>query len=158
MYVDLPKYVYGCLCFFLLSGRFQRFYFMLMPSHPQWQAGFVPLLICWIETSPWFLVKGTRASKSWESISHLQFCAMKQTARSDHDRASGKRISIFLQLLLIPNGFFFPGQKFSGQFLVEVWNSWCLRSCTFAGSVSHLYSHLSVSLDWEIMMLSCSHS
>ena len=62
----------------------------------------------------------------------------------------------FLQLLFIPNGFFFPGQKFSGQFIVEVWTSGCLRACTFAGSMSHLCSHLSATLAWKNMMLSCS--
>lgn len=50
----------------------------------------------------------------------LQFHAVKPTARSGHDRLSGKRNSIFLQLLLIPNGFFFPGPRFSGQLIVEV--------------------------------------
>lgn len=63
--MDLCVCFYGCLrVFHLLSDRFQRFYFILMPSHPQWQRGFVLLFTCWIETSPWFLVKGTRADMS----------------------------------------------------------------------------------------------
>lgn len=48
----------------LLSDRFQRFYFILVPSYPQWWSGFVPLFICRIETSPWFLLKGTTANTS----------------------------------------------------------------------------------------------
>ena len=34
-------------------------------------------------------------------------------------------------------GIFLPGQKISGQFIVEVWTSWRLRACTFAGTMSH---------------------
>lgn len=74
----------------------------------------------------------------FESLNPLQFHVMKPTARSSRDGGSDKR-NLFA-VTSPSKGIFLPGQKISGQFIVEVWTSWCLRACTFAGTMSHCVS------------------